>query len=100
MGNPNTVPYAPTYPPPQPQAYDADHDPMPITPPPPPKGSMLQPPPPQQPGSSSSVPPASKPNRKPRSPSTIYKPGNLDSLADGPEGPNGRPPYPYSTIIR
>ncbi|KAG8918785.1 hypothetical protein FRC00_012078, partial [Tulasnella sp. 408] len=100
LGNPNTVPYAPTYPPPQPQAYDADHDPVPITHPPPlppPNGSAPPPPPPQA-GSSSA--PANKPARKPRSPSTIYKPGNLDSLADGPEGPNGRPPYPYSTIIR
>ncbi|KAG8864276.1 hypothetical protein FRB96_006097 [Tulasnella sp. 330] len=26
--------------------------------------------------------------------------GNLDSLADGPEGPGSRPPYPYSTIIK
>ncbi|KAG8927726.1 hypothetical protein FRC02_007840 [Tulasnella sp. 418] len=26
--------------------------------------------------------------------------GSLDQLADGPEGHNARPPYPYSTLIR
>ena len=31
---------------------------------------------------------------------TEAPPGNLDSLADGPDGPGSRPPYPYSTIIR
>lgn len=35
-----------------------------------------------------------------KEPSTFDVPGNLDSLADGPEGPGSRPPYPYSTIIR